>query len=83
MILAAKKRVSISFLTATEYYFSLIGKLKLNVAPLPSELFSAHENEVESEMEKATRLSLLRHNNSNDDVFIYVIAGVISMANMF
>ena len=40
------------------------------------------ENDVESEVEKVTRLSLLRHNN-NDNVFIYVIAGVISMANMF
>ncbi|MGI8832302.1 MAG: hypothetical protein ACR2IS_06670 [Nitrososphaeraceae archaeon] len=40
------------------------------------------ENDIESEVEKATRLSLLRHNN-NDNVFIYVIAGVISMANIF
>ena len=40
------------------------------------------ENDVESEVEKVTRLSLLRHNNNNN-VFIYVIAGVISMANMF
>ena len=40
------------------------------------------ENDLESEVEKVTRLSLLRHNN-NDNVFIYVIAGVISMANMF
>jgi hypothetical protein len=40
------------------------------------------ENDVESEVEKATRISLLRHNNSNDNVFIHVIAGVISMANI-
>lgn len=40
------------------------------------------ENDIESEVEKATRLSLLRHNN-NGNVFIYVIAGVISMANIF
>ena len=40
------------------------------------------DNDVESEVEKATRLSLLRHNN-NDNFFIYVIAGVISMANIF
>ena len=38
------------------------------------------ENDLESEVDKATRLSLLRHNNN---IFIYVIAGVISMANIF
>ena len=40
-----------------------------------------HESDVQSEAEKATQTSLNRHKNSNDNAFIYVIAGVISMAN--
>jgi hypothetical protein len=41
------------------------------------------ESDVQSAVEKATQVSLIRHNNSNDNFFIYVIAGVISMANIF
>jgi UPF0288 family protein (methanogenesis marker protein 3) len=40
-----------------------------------------HESDIQSEAEKATQASLNRHKNRNDNVFIYVIAGVISMAN--
>jgi len=42
-----------------------------------------HESDIQSEAEKAAQIFLIRHNNSNDNFFIYVIAGVISMANIF
>jgi hypothetical protein len=41
------------------------------------------ESSIQAEVEKATQRYITRHKNSNDNFFIYVIAGVISMANIF
>jgi hypothetical protein len=60
-----------------------ISKKSSDVKAFLNKIKGLPESDVQSAVEKATQVSLTRHKNSNDNFFIYVIAGVISLANIF
>jgi hypothetical protein len=66
--------------------FSFV-KEKIDENPKKTEIFinkikSLDENELESEADKLAQSSLNMHKEGNN-LFVYVIAGVISLANIF